>query len=146
MNGLNSPALHVGVNLSLLLAEKSSVQKDPSCDWSGCLGAVGVFYRRWKWDTLWQCSLSIFHWSCRRCAAESLSLLAEWGFAAYGPRIRSSKACKSWQKHQEEFPFFLLDLVDFLFKVLVRVHERPWHFLLTTYLRFCLVCPHLCSI
>lgn len=43
MNGLNSPALHVGVNLSLLLAELSSVLKELSRDWSGCLGSVGVF-------------------------------------------------------------------------------------------------------
>lgn len=52
MNGLNSPALHVGVDLVLLLDEISSVLKELSCDWSSGLRAVGVFYRWWKWDTL----------------------------------------------------------------------------------------------
>lgn len=52
MNGLNSLALHVGVDLVFLLAEVISVLKELSCDWSGGFWAVGVFYRWWKWDTL----------------------------------------------------------------------------------------------
>lgn len=43
MNGLNSPALHVGVDLILPLAELSSVLQELSCDWPGCLGDVGGF-------------------------------------------------------------------------------------------------------
>lgn len=43
MNGLNSPALHVGVDLFLPLAEISGVLKELPCDWPSCLAAVGVF-------------------------------------------------------------------------------------------------------
>lgn len=138
MNGLNSPALHVGVDLLLLLAESSSVLKELSCDWLGCLWAVGVFYRWWKWDTLWQCSLSIFHWSCRgyECAAESLSLLTVWGFAAYGPCVFSSKACKSFRNTERNLYSFVLDFPVFVLKVSARVSERPWHFFADNILAF----------
>lgn len=42
MNGLNSPALHVGVDLSSLLAELDSVLKELCSDWPDRLGSVGV--------------------------------------------------------------------------------------------------------
>lgn len=40
MNGLNSLALHVGVDLFLLLAEISSVLKELFSDWSGFASAL----------------------------------------------------------------------------------------------------------
>lgn len=43
MNGLNSPALHVGVDLCVLLVEMNSVLEELSCDWMSCLRSVGVF-------------------------------------------------------------------------------------------------------
>lgn len=43
MNGLNSPALHVGVDLFLPLADTSSVLKELYRHWLHRLWAVGVF-------------------------------------------------------------------------------------------------------
>lgn len=119
MNGLNSPALHVGVDLFLLLAEIDSVLKELSCDWPGRLGSVGVFYRWWKWDTLWHCSLSIFHWGCRgyECAAESLSLLAVWGSAAYGPCVSQPKLAEAYKTPRGIYILFFLNRThSFCFK------------------------------
>lgn len=47
MNGLNSPASHVGVDSIVLLAEIIVVLEKLSCDWPGGFESMGVFYRWW---------------------------------------------------------------------------------------------------
>lgn len=47
MNGLNSPASHVGVDSVLPLAEIVGVLEKLPYDWSGGLESMGVFYRWW---------------------------------------------------------------------------------------------------
>lgn len=120
-------------------------------------GAVGVLYRWWKWDTLWQCSLSIFQWGCRgyECAAESLLLQPQEALQLRiaCPIIQSPKKLI---KHPRGIccytfffflrHFFCLFGCFFFLKVTACVNERPCHFLLTTYLRFCVAFARLCSI
>lgn len=121
-------------------------------------GAVGVLYRWWKWDTLWQCSLSIFQWGCRgyECAAESLLLQPQEALQLWiaCPIIQSPKKLIKHPRGICCYTFFFLSQTFFLFvwlfvcflKVTACVNERPCHFLLTTYLRFCVAFARLCSI
>lgn len=117
---------------------ESSVLKDGSCDWLVATGIVGVFYRWWKWDTLWQCSLSIYHWSCRRCAAESRSLLAKGGFAAYGLCISGFQMLKPTKRTLNSF---ISRHRRFSRKAFVGV--CPWHSADNSY---CMVLLPVCSI
>lgn len=120
----STQSLHAGVSASVPLAAESSVLKDHFCDWSAASGVVGVFYRWWKWDTLWQCSLSIFHWSCRRCAAESRSLLAKGGFAAYGLCVLGTHMLKPTKRTLYSF---FVDTDHFFFFLQKAFVKSPWH-------------------
>lgn len=119
-------------------------------------GAVGVLYRWWKWDTLWQCSLSIFQWGCRgyECAAESLLLQPQEALQlriAY-PIIQSPKKLIKHPRGICCYTFFSFS--DLFFVCLFGFFKgnclRKWasvpFFLLTTYLRFCVAFARLCSI
>lgn len=158
MNGLNSLGLHVGVELIFLLAEVIGVLKELSCDWSDGLGGCGCTLSMVEvgyFVTMFIVDISVgLPWVWVR-SGEPFTTAAR-GFAApdrVSHHPKPEKAHKTSERNLLLYIFFLSQtffLFVWLFvcflKVTACVNERPCHFLLTTYLRFCVAFARLCSI
>lgn len=158
MNGLNSLGLHVGVELIFLLAEVIGVLKELSCDWSDGLGGCGRTLSMVEvgyFVTMFIVDISVgLPWVWVR-SGEPFTTAAR-GFAApdrVSHHPKPEKAHKTSERNLLLYIFFLSQtffLFVWLFvcflKVTACVNERPCHFLLTTYLRFCVAFARLCSI
>lgn len=141
MNGLNSPALHVGVDFILLLAENSNVLKELSSDWPSRPGACGRILSMVEvgyFVTMFIVDISPeLQWvvRCGEPLTSSRVRLVQLTDRVFSPL----KLAESFQKHQEEFTlFFLLDDAGFcLFK---GNRLRKWlsvAFLSSFFLSFC---------
>lgn len=136
MNGLSSPALHVGAYVAFSLAGSYL-----RCDWPGSLRSVGGSYRWWKWD-IWRLgSWSIFHRS-RRGSEKPTQRRAS--FYRLCEALQLTEVALSFLTHPKnrvEY-FVLLFQISFCsFKGTACVNKRSWHFP-ADILAFCLESVH----